>query len=129
MKINATTVSLTVPDVTASAEFFTGHLGFTKTAAADGFASLSRQDGACDLVLLQRGTEVLPADQRDQRAAGLILAFTLTGIEAAERKLRDQGVEITMPLREEPWGERLFQITDPNGIVVQFVEWTTPAHA
>ncbi|MGF6940862.1 putative glyoxalase superfamily protein PhnB [Streptomyces auratus] len=28
-----------------------------------------------------------------------------------------------MPLREEPWGERLFQVTDPNGIVLQLVEW------
>ena len=36
-------------------------------------------------------------------------------------------VDITMPLREEPWGERLFQITDPNGVVVQFVEWAAPA--
>jgi uncharacterized glyoxalase superfamily protein PhnB len=70
---------------------------------------------------------VLPPDQRDQRAAGLILAFTVTGLEAEERRLRGQGVAITMPLREEPWGERLFQITDPNGIVVQFVERVTPA--
>ncbi len=28
-----------------------------------------------------------------------------------------------MPLREEPWGEQLFQVTDPNGVVVQLVEW------
>ncbi len=28
-----------------------------------------------------------------------------------------------MPLREEPWGERLFQLTDPDGIVIQLVEW------
>ncbi|WP_433271540.1 hypothetical protein ACQPZF_12660 [Actinosynnema sp. CS-041913] len=24
---------------------------------------------------------------------------------------------------EEPWGERLFQVTAPNGVVVQLVEW------
>ncbi|WP_255481110.1 VOC family protein [Micromonospora thermarum] len=41
--------------------------------------------------------------------------------------MRDAGVEITTPLREEPWGERLFQITDPNGLIIQLVEWTTPA--
>ncbi len=34
-----------------------------------------------------------------------------------------------MPLREEPWGERLFQVTDPNGVIVQFVEWVTPSAA
>ncbi len=32
------------------------------------------------------------------------------------------GVTITMPLREDPWGERLFQVADPNGVVVEFVD-------
>lgn len=34
-----------------------------------------------------------------------------------------------MPLREEAWGERLVQLTDPNGVVVQLVEWIPPAGA
>ncbi|MFH8573172.1 VOC family protein [Streptomyces sp. NPDC017993] len=95
--------------------------------AADGFASLSRQDAAVDLVLLQHGTPVLPAGQRDQHASGLIVAFTVTDIEEQERWLRAEGVTIAMPLRDGPWGERLFQVADPNGVVVQIVEWVTPA--
>ncbi|MGW6583628.1 VOC family protein [Streptomyces globisporus] len=127
MQITASTASLTVDDVAASQRFFTAHLGYAEQAAAEGFASLTRDDAALDIVLLARGTEVLPADQRDQRASGLILAFTTTGLEAEEKRLRSEGVEITMPLREEPWGERLFQVTDPNGVIVQFVEWVTPS--
>ncbi len=123
LQITASTVSLTVDDVAASQRFFTTHLGYAERAAADGFASLAREDAAMDIVLLARGTEVLPADQRDQHARGLILAFTTTGIEDEEKRLRAEGVEVTMPLCEEPWGERLFQVTDPNGVVVQFVEW------
>ncbi|MFD7860727.1 VOC family protein [Streptomyces sp. NPDC059783] len=126
MQITASTVSLTVDDIAASRRFFTAHLGYAEQAAAEGFALLSREDAAVDIVLLARGNEVLPAAQRDQRASGLILAFTATGIEGEEERLRGEGVEITMPLREEPWGERLFQVTDPNGVVVQFVEWVTP---
>jgi hypothetical protein len=53
-------VSLTVDDVTASSTFFTTHLGYSQTMAADGFASLSREDSAADLVLLSRGTECCP---------------------------------------------------------------------
>ncbi|WP_039630387.1 VOC family protein [Streptomyces sp. 769] len=128
MQITASTVSLTVDDVAASQRFFTTHLGYAEQqAAAEEFASLARDDAATDIVLLARGTEVLPADQRDQHACGLILAFTTTGIEHEEKRLRAEGVEITMPLREEPWGERLFQIKDPNGVVIQFVEWATPS--
>ncbi|WP_037857758.1 VOC family protein [Streptomyces sp. NRRL S-340] len=129
MHITASTVSLTVDDVAASQRFFTTHLGYVEQAAAEGFASLSREDAAVDIVLLARGTEVLPADQRDQHASGLILAFTTTGLEQEEKRLRAEGVEIVMPLREEPWGERLFQVTDPNGVIVQFVEWAAPAAA
>ncbi|MFF7368064.1 VOC family protein [Streptomyces tricolor] len=128
MQITASTVSLTVDDVAASRSFFTTHLGYEERMAADGFSSLSRPDAAADIVLLRRGTEILPSEQRDQRAGGLILAFTLDrGIDREEDRLRAEGVEITMPLREEPWGERLFQVTDPNGVVVQFVEWASPA--
>ncbi|MEV4003983.1 VOC family protein [Actinomadura sp. NPDC049753] len=123
MQFTASTVSLTVDDVTASQEFFIAHLGYTLQQAADGFASLSRPD-AVDLVLLARGIQVLPPEQRDQHASGVILAFTLAdGLQEQEKRLRDAGVEITMPLRQEPWGERLFQVTDPNGVIVQFVEW------
>ncbi|MEU4538700.1 VOC family protein [Streptosporangium sp. NPDC023825] len=127
MQITASTVSLTVDDLAASQRFFTTHLGYVEQAAADGFASLSRDDAAVDVVLLARGTEVLPADQRDQHATGLILAFTVADVADEEKRLRAAGVEITMPLREEPWGERLFQVTDPNGVIVQFVEWAVPA--
>ncbi|NUW40836.1 VOC family protein [Nonomuraea rhodomycinica] len=123
MQFTASTISLTVDDVTASQEFFTTHLGYAGQQAADGFASLARPD-AFDVVLLARGIQVLPPEQRDQRAGGLILAFTLAeGLDEQEKRLRDAGVEITMPLREEPWGERLFQIADPNGVIIQFVEW------
>ncbi|WP_435880929.1 VOC family protein [Streptomyces pharetrae] len=66
------------------------------------------------------------AGRRERHADGLILVFTLAdGLDDEERRLRDAGVEITMPLREEPWGERLFQVTDPSGVIVRFVEWVT----
>ncbi|MFI7064328.1 VOC family protein [Kribbella sp. NPDC050124] len=126
MKINASTISLTIADVAASRSFFVEHLGYEERVAAEGFASLTRDD-AVDVVLLQRGIEVLPPEQRDQQASGLILAFTVDGLDAELKRLVDEGVEITMPLREEPWGERLFQVTDPNGVVIQLVEWTTPS--
>ncbi|MFB7462765.1 VOC family protein [Streptomyces sp. NPDC056224] len=127
MNVITSTLSLTVADVDASRAFLQTHFGYQLAASADGFASLTREDAAVDIVLLRRGTEILPADQRDRQATGLILALTVTDLEAEEERLRAEGAPITMPLREEPWGERLFQTTDPNGVVIQLVEWTTPA--
>ncbi|MFJ7133947.1 VOC family protein [Streptomyces fungicidicus] len=129
MQITVSTVSLTVDDLSASRQFFTSHLGYREIAAADGFASLTRGDAAVDLVLLRDGAEVPPAVRRDRAGGDFALAFTVTGIEAEEERLRERGVAVTMPLRKEPWGERLFQVTDPNGIVVRFVEWAAPGQA
>ncbi|MFF7446679.1 MULTISPECIES: VOC family protein [unclassified Streptomyces] len=128
MQFTASTVSLTVDDVIRSQEFFTTHLGYVVRQSADGFVAMAHDD-AVDVVLLARGIEVLPPEQREQRVSGLILAFTVaSGLQEHEERLRAAGVRITMPLRQEPWGERLFQVTDPNGVIVQFVEWAAPEH-
>jgi uncharacterized glyoxalase superfamily protein PhnB len=39
------------------------------------------------------------------------------------QRLRAEGVEITMPLRSEGWGERAFQVRDPNGVIVELLDW------
>jgi hypothetical protein len=28
-----------------------------------------------------------------------------------------------MPLTVDEWGKRAFQVTDPNGVIVQLVDW------
>ncbi|MFC9392021.1 VOC family protein [Streptomyces sp. NPDC057027] len=127
MNVSSSALSLTVADVDASRAFLCTHLGYEVAMADDGFVSLTRGDAAVDVVLLRGGTDVLPPEQRDQRASGLILALTVTGLAAEEARLRTAGAPITMPLRDEPWGERLFQMTDPNGVVVQLVEWAAAA--
>lgn len=123
MQVRSSTISLTVVDVAASAGFFTEHLGYRQQMAADGFASLARDDAAVDLVFLQQGIDVLPADQRHQQASGLIVALTVADLDAELARLQGEGVAITLPLQEEEWGERLFQIKDPNAIVVELVQW------
>ncbi len=123
MRITGTAVSLNVDDVPASSAFLVRHFGFREEMAADGFASLSREDAGVNVAFLRRGLPTLPADQRDVHAAGLILAFVVDDLEGELRRLQDEGVTITMPLTVEEWGERAFQVRDPNGVIVQLVDW------
>ncbi|KLL10972.1 MULTISPECIES: VOC family protein [Protofrankia] len=122
-KITSSAVPLNVEDVSASAAFLVEHFGFRQEMAADGFASLTRDDTGMNVVFLRRGLPTLPADQRDSHAAGLILAFVVDDLEGELARLQAEGVAITMPLTTEEWGERAFQVRDPNGIVVQLVDW------
>jgi uncharacterized glyoxalase superfamily protein PhnB len=123
MNVSASAVSLNVEDPAASSRFLQQHFGFREEMAADGFASLTRDDVGLNVIYLRRGLPTLPDDQRDVHAAGLILAFVVDDLEGELARLQAEGVPITMPLTTEDWGERAFQVRDPNGVIVQLVDW------
>jgi len=123
VRVSASAVSLNVDDVAASSRFLTTHFGFREEMAADGFASLTRDDVGMNVVFLRRGLPTLPNDQRDEHATGVILAFVVDDLEGELERLQAEGVTITMPLTVEEWGERAFQVRDPNGVIIQLVDW------
>lgn len=102
MDIAASPISLNVQDLAVSRAFLIDHFGFTERVGAEGVVSSLVRDDALNVVLLQRGSEMMPDDFRDQHASGVIVAFTVANLEAEERRLRVEGVHISMPLREEP---------------------------
>ena len=57
-----------------------------------------------NVVFLRRGLESLPEGQRDDHAAGVILAFIVDDLEGELARLQAEGVTITMPLTVEEWG-------------------------
>jgi catechol 2,3-dioxygenase-like lactoylglutathione lyase family enzyme len=124
MTITASAVSLNVADPVASGAFAQRHLGFSEDMSADGFVSLSRADAGFNLIYLRTGLESFkPESLRGHAADGLLIAFVVDDVDAECARLQAEGVAITTPLETEPWGERYFQITDPNGVVIQFVQW------
>ncbi|RJK96934.1 VOC family protein [Vallicoccus soli] len=127
MRVTGTAVSLTVRDPSASSRFLQEHFGFREAMAADGFASLTRDDVGVHVVLLVEGMPTLPEAQRVPVSGGLILAFEVEDLEGELARLQAEGVAITMPLTVEEWGERAFQVQDPNGVVVQLVDWAAAA--
>lgn len=125
MEITRSAVSLNVADPDASADFVTAHFGFSTEMRGDGFHSLSRPDAGFNLIFLRTGlTTFRPAAQQGA-AAGLLVVFVVRDIDADHQRLVDMGIEMTTPLQTEPWGERFFQVTDPNGVVIQLVQWVT----
>ncbi len=126
MRVKSSVVGLTVEDVQVSSKFLVDHFGYVEQIAADGFASLSRADGGVDIALHRRGLEVLPPELRDVLVAGTIVAFVVDDLDAEQERLRAEGVEPSLPIREEPWGERLLLVTDPNGVVYELAEWADP---
>jgi predicted enzyme related to lactoylglutathione lyase len=124
--ITASALSLNVDDPLASATFAKQHLGFTEDMADDsgGFVSLSREDAGFNLIYLRTGLESFkPESMRGRHADGLLVVFVVDNIDEEYARLQREGVQITTPIQTEPWGERFFQVTDPNGVVIQLVQW------
>ncbi|MDO3676958.1 VOC family protein [Paenibacillus ehimensis] len=127
MEINSTALSLTVTDVEASSRFLKTHFKFQEKWSADGFAYLTHHGLNMPLIFLESGKDVLPEAIRNDKVSGVIVAFVVDELEVEYERLKNEGVTITEPIREDPWGERLFQVTDPNGVVIQLVQWVIPS--
>jgi predicted enzyme related to lactoylglutathione lyase len=126
MQITASAISLNVDDVTTSAAFAKQHFGFSEDMSTDGFVSLSRQDAGFNLIFLRTGLETFkPAALQGHCADGLLIVFVVDDIDTEYARLQAEGVKITTAIETEPWGERFFQVTDPNGVVIQLVQWIT----
>ncbi|QOR71753.1 VOC family protein [Ruania alkalisoli] len=123
MPITATALSLNVDDVTASATWATRHLGFAEEMSADGFASLAHPEAGFNLIYLRTGLSTFQPPSAAGHADGLLVVFVVDDIDAEYARLRGEGVEIATPIETESWGERYFQMRDPNGVIFQLVQW------
>ncbi|WP_217182764.1 VOC family protein [Streptomyces sp. AC495_CC817] len=128
MSITASAISLNVADVEASSSWAQEHLGFSVAMAADGFSSLSHPEAGFHLIYLRTGLSTFKPASQAGSAGGLLVVFTVNDIDADYARLRAEGVEIVTPIETEPWGERYFQMADPNGVIYQLVQWVTPDH-
>jgi catechol 2,3-dioxygenase-like lactoylglutathione lyase family enzyme len=125
MNLLATTLTLTVGDPAASSAFFTTHFGFREVLAFDGGAAVERPGGGPTLFFLRQGLTTLEPSQRDVPAQGVTIAFTVEDIGAEVARLLSNGVEPTSEIRQDDWGERHVQVADPNGLIVQLVQWAS----
>jgi predicted enzyme related to lactoylglutathione lyase len=122
--ITASAISLNVADPQASAKFAIDHLGFTEQMSADGFVSVARPDAGFTLCYLRTGLDSFkPKDKAGSAGEGLLVAFVVDDIDAEYERLQREGAPIVTPIETEPWGERYFQTADPNGIILQLVQW------
>lgn len=126
MKITQSAISLNVPDVTASASWVKEHLGFSEDMAAEGFVSLSHPEAGFNLVYLATGLPTFKPASAAGPADGLLVVFTVDDIDTEYDRLTRAGATVVTPIETEPWGERYFQMGDPNGVIYQLVQWVEP---
>ena len=94
--------------------------------AADGFVSLARPDVGFNLIFLRAGLPTFkPRERAGRTADGILVVLVVEDVDAKDERLTTIGVPILTPIETEEWGERYFQVEDPNGVIVQLVQWVT----
>lgn len=129
MRITGSAISLNVADVQASARWVATHLGFTEAMSAEGFSSLTHPDSGLNVIFLTTGLPSFKPASAAGHADGLLVVFVVDDVDAEYERLRAEGVAVVTPIETEPWGERYFQLADPNGVIFQLVQWVTPPEA
>ena len=118
---------LLTADVTASARFYTEHMGFAKVFESDWYVSLKHQENpAYELAIISADHESIPEGFRRPTSA-LLLNFEVPSVQSEYERLRAAGVEILQPLEDLPAGQRHFTCRAPGGVMVDVIEEIPPS--
>src|SRR5688500_14707894 len=109
---------LLVPDVAESARFYVTHFGFKPLFESDWYIHLqSTERRDINLGLVRNDHETIPASQRG-KTSSLLLNFEVKDPDEVYARVQAANLPILRPLRDEPFGQRHFITSDPNGVMI-----------
>ena len=109
-------------------EFYCDKLEFGVVWEADWFILLSTPDGKDTLSFLapNHPTQAIDHFRKPYQGQGVYLTIEIEDVDTYYEQLKSKGIEITLDIRSEEWGDRHFAVVDPNNIGVDFVTHSQP---
>lgn len=123
MSVKFASAVLFVKDMAASRQFYEGLLGqqvetdFGANVGYVGGLALWEVGSANQLVFGREANETTKLGREN-----LEVYFEAEDVEAVAKKLSDAKVTEIRPLREQPWGQRVLHVSDPDGHIVEVAE-------
>ena len=115
-------------DVHATTDFYARHFDLQPLFTADWYVHLqSKTDQRVELAVLDGTHDTIPPASRGQVAAGLLLNFEVTDVDAVHDRLQAAGVPIALTLRNEAFGQRHFIVQAPDGVLVDVIQPIPPS--
>jgi catechol 2,3-dioxygenase-like lactoylglutathione lyase family enzyme len=128
MQFNLIGLAVMSDEPTSSAQWFVDHFGFEIGVDIGWYVNTQHQGHKnFSLDFVRRDHESMPDVVRGKRVAGTLLAFLVDDVDGEEARLRREGLEIVLPLVTESWGQRRFQVTGPDGLVVEVLQAVDPS--
>lgn len=114
-------------DVAATADFYKTHFGFVAMFSSDWYVHLQfSSDASVNLAILDGSHHTIPESGRG-RASGLLLNFEVADTDAVYATAQAAGLPILLALRDEPFGQRHFITSDPNGVLIDVITPIPPS--
>ena len=109
-------------DVAGAAAFYVKHFAFKPLFESDWYAHLrSAEDRRVNLGIVQGDHESIPEQGRG-RTSGLLINFEVGDPDAVYERVLAAGLPILRTLRDEPFGQRHFITSDPNGVLIDVIK-------
>ena len=125
MKMNA---GILTEKLAESKAFYSDVLGFGVTFENEFYLLLHTPGREAEIsFLLPNHSSQQPFFHKPFIGQGMYLTIEVDDVDSLYEDIRRKGVEIKVPLRDEPWGDRHFAIEDPNGIGIDLVRFTPPS--
>jgi uncharacterized glyoxalase superfamily protein PhnB len=124
MKLNAGIITSKIQE---SKQFYQDILGFGITFENEFYLLMHTPGRQAEIsFLLPDHPTQEPIFQTPFKGQGVYLTIEVEDVDAIYEEIKNKGVEIIIPIRDEPWGDRHFAIRDPNGIGIDLVKYTAP---
>jgi catechol 2,3-dioxygenase-like lactoylglutathione lyase family enzyme len=124
MKLNA---GIITEKLAETKDFYCNKLGFGVTFENDFYLLLHTPGHTAEIsFLLPDHPTQQPVFKQAFDGRGVYLTIELDDVDAFCERLMNMGIQPAFPLRDEPWGDRHFAVTDPNGVNIDFVKYSPP---
>ncbi|TIW27138.1 MAG: glyoxalase [Mesorhizobium sp.] len=109
-------------DVAGTKEFYVEHFAFKPLFESDWYVHLqSTEDRRVNLGIVHGDHETIPEEGRG-RTSGLLINFEVGDPDAVYERVVAAGLPILRSLRDEPFGQRRFITSDPNGVLIDVIK-------
>ena len=122
MKLTRTATGIVTNKLRESREFYMRHFGFEAVFEGSWYIHLKHSSGAEVAFLQPDHATQQPCFQKAFAGAGIWLNLEVDDVDAEHARLRFEGVEMAVDLRDEMWGERHFTVLDPNGLAINVLK-------
>lgn len=114
-------------NVADTARFYTENFRFAPKFESDWYVHLqSSEDEKVNLAILLGSHETVPEPARG-KISGLLLNFEVEDVDAEYERASANNLPILLALKDEPFGQRHFITSDPNGILIDVITPIPPS--